>query len=267
MKLSVCIITKNEEKDVTRCLESVKNWADEIIVVDDGSTDKTMSIAKRYGAIVFERKLDNFASQKNYAMGKATGDWIFSIDADEVITVELREEVKDTLADKKDMTPEKELGIMNYELRRDSGDINGYLIPRKNIILGAEIKHTRWAPDKHIWLWRRGKGKWVGEIHEEVEVEGKVGELKNAKIHYQYETVRDFFSMINNYTEREANQKQRVGEKFSYFKLLYAPLLSFFRRYIYKRGFQDGWRGFMLSYMMAIYRMTTWIKVWEKEQR
>jgi len=256
MKLSVCIITKNEEKDLQRCLASIKDLADEIILVDDGSTDKTVAIAKKFGAKVFTRKLDNFASQKNYAVEKAQGDWIFAIDADEEVTPSLRDEI---------------LQITNAKLQKGNGlhhnigQINGYLIPRKNIILGAEIKHTRWSPDKHIWLWRKGKGKWVGDIHEEVEVEGWTGELQNAKIHYQYETVTEFFAMLNNYTEREASQLIKQGRTFSYFQLFYAPLLSFFRRFIYKKGFLDGWRGFVLSYMMAIYRMTTWIKVWEKQ--
>ncbi len=249
MKLSICIITKNEEKDLPRCLESVKDLADEIIVVDDGSTDHTKEIAKKYGAKIFEKKLDSFAEQKNFAVEKAGGDWIFSIDADEECTKELTEEIKKVISDQ---------GTVNSEM-------NGYLVPRRNIILRAEIKHTRWSPDIHIWLWKRGKGKWAGRVHEEVRVEGKVGRLKNAKMHYQYKTVTEFFAMLNNYTEREAQEKVENGERFSYFMLFYAPALSIFRRFIYKRGFLDGRRGFVLSYLMAIYRMTTWIKVWEKE--
>jgi glycosyltransferase involved in cell wall biosynthesis len=272
MKLSVCIITKNEENDLPRCLESLKDLTDEILVVDDDSTDKTMEIARKYGAKVFARKLDNFASQKNYAASKAQGNWIFAIDADEECTPELRDEIKTLLK----RHPELDSGSASKSRTgkrqipgqaRHDVDINGYIMPRKNIILGAEIKHTRWSPDKHIWLWRNGKGKWVGDIHEEVEIEGLVGELTNAKIHYQYETIAQFFTMLNNYTEREANQLIKHGRKFSYFQLFYAPLLSFFRRFIYKKGFLDGWRGFVLSYMMAIYRMTTWIKVWEREQK
>jgi glycosyltransferase involved in cell wall biosynthesis len=274
MKLSVCIITKNEEKDLPRCLESIKHLADEIIIIDDDSTDKTVEIAKKYGAKVFTRQLDNFAAQKNFAVEKATGDWIFAIDADEEATPELKDEIKHILNHSNNTGYKKDLRFKNYDLRKDDkglqhkiGQINGYLIPRRNIILGAEIKHTRWSPDKHIWLWRNGKGKWVGDIHEEVEVEGWTGELANAKIHYHYETVAEFFAMLNNYTEREADQFVAHGRTFSYFQLFYAPLLSFFRRFIYKKGFLDGWRGFVLSYMMAIYRMTTWIKVWEKQQK
>lgn len=267
MKLSVCIITKNEEEELPRCLESIKHIADEIIVVDDNSTDKTKEIAKKYGSKLYERTLDTFANQKNYALEKATGDWILAIDADEILTPELEDEIKEILEHdehNKDLRFRIQDSRRGNGLKHKIGQINGYLIPRRNIILGAEIKYTRWSPDKHIWLFRKEKGKWVGDIHEEVEIEGWTGELQNAKIHYQYETVADFFAMLNNYTEREANQLVKQGKKFSYFQLFYAPFLSFSRRFIYKKGFLDGWRGFVLSYMMAIYRMTTWIKVWEK---
>lgn len=261
MRLSVCIITKNEESKLPRCLKSVQPIADEIIIVDDYSSDQTVEIANTYGAKVYVRKLDTFSNQKNYAASHAKGEWIFQIDADEEITRELANEIHSLLLRDNNFPIKSKKGLIH-----NLGQINGFLIPRRNIILGAEIKHTRWSPDKHIWLWRRGKGKWFGDIHEEVHVEGWVGELSHAKIHYQYETVTDFFSMLNNYTTREAEEKVKKGIHFTYFQLFYAPLLSFFRRYIYKRGFLDGWRGFTLSYLMAIYRMTTWIKVWERKQ-
>ena len=243
-KLSVTIIALNEEQTLKRCLDCVKSIADEIIaVVDTRTIDKTAEIARKYGAKIYKRKFDDFASMKNFATEKAIGDWIFSIDADEVITKKLGDEIREVI---------------------NSSDRDGYLIPRKNIILGAEIKHTRWSPDKHVWLWRRGKGKWKGLVHEEVEVVGLVGELKNAKIHYQYKTVAEFLQMINSYTEKEAEEIISFGRKFSYLKMFFAPLRSFFGRFFYKRGFFDGWRGFVLSYLMGIYRMVTWVKVWER---
>ena len=243
MKLSVIIITLNEEENLQRCLESVKRIADEIVVVDSGSTDMTLEIAKKYKARIYSRKFDNYSNQKNYAVEKATGDWIFSLDADEEITPELGSGIQVALRQK---------------------DINGYFIPRKNIIFGQEIKHTRWSPDAHIWLWRKGKGSWKGEVHEEVDVKGWVANLKNAKIHFSYARVSDFWKMMNNYTERMAEDLLKKGNKFSLLLLFFSPALSFFRRFFYKKGFLDGWRGFILSYLMAIYRMTTWIKIWEK---
>ena len=245
-KISVTIITLNEENNIERCMKSVKSFADEVIVVDSGSTDKTVDIAKKLGAKIFVRKFDDYSNQKNFAASKTVGEWVFSLDADEVAAEQLSEEVKSAVKVK---------------------DYNAYLIPRRNFILRAEIKYTRFSPDKHIWLWKKEKGKWVGKVHEEVKVDGWVGELKNAKIHYQYETVGEFLSMMNKYTERMADEAIEKGSRFSLLRLFFAPTLSFFRRFFYKKGFLDGWRGFFLSYLMAIYRMTTWIKIWEKTMR
>lgn len=245
MKISAVIITLNEEKNIARCLASISDWVDEIILVDSGSFDKTVEIAKNYGAKIYGRRFDNYANQKDFANGRATNDWILSLDADEEITRELAKEVQ------------KELENPKYD---------GYLIPRRNIIFGKEIKHTRWSPDKHIWLFNKQKGKWVGDVHEEVRVRGEVGELKNAKVHYSHPTVSEFFRMLNSYTDLEAEKKIKNKESFSLFKVFLDSLKSFIGRYFYKFGFLDGWRGFVLSYLMAIYRMTTWIKVWEKEK-
>ena len=244
-KISVTIITLNEEREIERCIKSVRSIADEIVVVDSGSTDRTVEFAKKLGAKVYFRKFDDYASQKNFATEKAKGDWILSIDADETVSEKLAEEIKEAIKQKA---------------------FYGYLIPRQNILLGAEIKHTRWSPDKHIWLWRKGKGRWIGQVHEEVQVEGWVGELKEGKIHYQYESVTEFLKMMNRYTDRMADEMVSQGKKFSLFMLFYAPLLSFFRRFFYKKGFLDGWRGFVLSYLMAIYRFTTWVKLWERDK-
>lgn len=246
MKLSVTIIALNEEKNLARAINSVHNLADEVVViVDPRSRDKTLEVASSLGAKTFTRVFDNFANQKNFASQMAKGKWILAMDADEEIPTSLKDEIKKAIA-------------------KDSFD--GYLIPRRNILLGKEIKHTRWSPDKHIWLWKKDKGKWVGKIHEEVILDAKLGELKEAKIHHSYETVADFISMLNSYSQYEAEEKIAKGQRFSFFGFFFDPCLSFFRRFIYKKGFLDGWQGFILSYLMAIYRATTWVKVWEKQE-
>ena len=248
-KLSVTVITLNEEKDLTRCLESVKNIADEIVLVDSGSTDKTVDIAKKLGAQVFYRKFDNYANQKNFAAEKSNGEWILSLDADEEISPQLASEILPVLA------------LHNQPA--------AYTIPRKNIIFGKFVKYSRWQPelDRHIWLWRRGKGKWVGDVHEEVVVEGEVGKLRDAKIHHQYDTVSEFLQMINRYSEIGAGEMIKKRAKFSYFQLFFQPIYNFLVRYFYRLGFLDGWRGFILSYLMAVYHLELWIKVWERERR
>ena len=245
-KLSVTVITLNEEKALGRCLESVKDLADEIVVVDSGSVDKTVEIAKKYGAKVYHRDFDNYSNQKNYAVKKATGDWVLSMDADEVVTPELAREIKS-------------------EIRNLKSEHSAYSMPRKNIMLGKFIKYSRWQPefDRQVWLWKKGRGKWIGKVHEEVQVQGKVGMLKNPKIHYQYDTVAEFMNMMNRYSELDTKQRVKNGVKFSYFRLFFDPVYNFFVRFFYRLGFLDGWRGFVLSYLMAVYHLELWVKIWE----
>lgn len=241
MKLSITIITLNEEKHLSKCLESVEGVANEIIVIDSGSTDKTVEIANKFNATVFTRKFDNYANQKNFATEKASGEWILSIDGDEEISPELTEEIKEAI---------------------NSSEYDAYSIPRKNIIFGKFIKYTRWQPelDRHIWLWKKEKGKWIGDVHEELEVDGKVGKLRNPKIHHQYETVAEFLTMMDKYSGLESNKK------FSMIRLFWDPIYNFLVRYFYRLGFLDGWRGFVLSYLMTIYHLEVWIKAWEKQR-
>jgi len=249
-KMSVTVITLNEEKDLPNCLDSVKEIADEIVVVDSGSTDKTVEIARRYGAKVYTRKFDNYANQKNYAVEKATGKWMLSLDADEKITPELAREINSKIQNKKSKNV-------------------AYSIPRKNIIFGKLIKYSRWQPelDRHVWLWKKDYGRWEGMVHEEVVVKGDVGELEYAKIHYQYKTVRDFIAMMNEYSELDAVKRVKDGTAFSYIRLFIDPIYNFSVRYFYRLGFLDGWRGFVLSYLMAVYHLELWIKVWERTKR
>lgn len=246
MKLTATIIAKNEEMRLPKAINSIKDFVDEtVIVVDPRTTDKTREVGQKLGAKCYLRDFDNFANQKNFAKSQARGEWILSLDADEEIPAALAGEIKKAI---------------------QSNEFDGYLIPRRNFLLRREIKHTRWNPDKHIWLFKRDKGKWVGEIHEEIELKGTVGELKNAKIHHSYKTVAEFMKMVNSYTELEAKRKVKNGERFSFFRMVFDAKKSFIGRYFLKFGFLDGWQGFALSYMMAIYRLTTWVKVWEKQK-
>lgn len=247
--LSVTIITLNEEKDITRCLKTVKNFAAEVVVVDSGSTDKTVEIAKKFGAKVYYRKFDNYASQKNFAASKAKNEWVLSLDGDEVVTPGLALEI-------------------SSKLQIPNDEYCAYSIPRKNIILGKFIRYSRWQAelDRHIWLWKKDKGRWVGEVHEEVIVRGKVGRLRNPKIHHQYDDITEFIAMMNRYSELDADRWSRMGRKFSFERFFLEPLYNFLTRYFYRLGFLDGWRGFCLSYMMAIYHLEVWVKIWERQR-
>ncbi len=244
--ISAIIITLNEEENITKALESLKNLAGEIIIVDSKSQDKTVEIAKSYGAKVYFRDFDNFANQKNNAVTKAKGDWIFSLDADEQVSEGLAKEIKQAILDDR---------------------FTAYLIPRKNFILGAEIKHSRWSPDQHIWLWKKDKGKWVGDVHEEVVTTGKVGLLSGSKIHNSHKTIAEFIETNNKYSALEALALFKKGMKFSFVRMIWQAVFEFFIRFIYKRGFLDGRRGFYLAYLMSIYKLTVWIKLWELNKK
>lgn len=249
--LSVTVITLNEEKDILRSLKSVKEIADEIVVVDSGSTDKTVELCKSVSAKVYVRKFDNYSNQKNFAISKASGDWILSLDADEEIEPALAQEIREKVLKASD--PSKTVA---------------YSIPRKNIILGKFIKYSRWQPelDRHVWLFKRKLGIWEGQVHEELAVKGEIGVLKHHKIHYQYETVAQFLEMMNRYSELEAKQKVADGQKFSLIKMIVQPKYNFLVRYVYRLGFLDGWRGFILSYLMAVYHFMVWVKIWERSK-
>lgn len=246
-KISVTVITLNEEKELPQCLASVRNIADEVIVVDSGSTDATLTIANNFGAKIYFRKFDNYANQKNFAAEKASGEWILSLDADEKVSAKLSDEIIS-------------------KLHNTNSKYVAYSIPRKNFIFGKFIRFTRWQPelDRHIWLWKKGRGHWVGDVHEEVVVNEAMDHLKNAKIHHQYDNVSEFLQMMNRYSEIDADERVKNGVKFSFLKMLLDAKYNFIVRYFYRLGFLDGWRGFVLSYLMAIYQLEVWIKVWEK---
>lgn len=244
--ISVTIITLNEEKNIGKALQSIKDLAEEIIVVDSSSTDETIKIAGKFGANVFLRKFDNFENQKNWAASKATNNWILSVDADEEIPAELADEIKKAVK---------------------NDDIDGYLIPRKNFILGKEIKYSRWSPDKHIWLWKKDKGRWIGDVHEEVRVLGKVGQFKNSKIHHSHKTIKEFLDSNNFYSNLLAESMYKKGIRFSLLKMFWNSIWEFKIRFFYKLGFLDGWRGLCLAYLMAIYHLMVWVKLWQKNQQ
>lgn len=233
MNLSVVVIARDAAKTLSACIGSVKNIADEIVVVvDDRTSDETIQLAESLGARVFVRRFANFADQKNYAQTKTKGDWVLSLDADETVSPQLADEVVHILSDT---------------------DKAAFYIPRLNIIFGKPMYHTNWEPvaDTHIWLWRKEVGQWVGKVHEEVLVRGEVQKLKGQKIHYNYQTVEEFITKMNGYTSKET--------------VAVNPVYDFLRRYVWHLGFLDGWHGLFLSYLMFIYYLVVWVKLWQKK--
>jgi len=248
-KVSAVISAYNEEKNIEQCLKSLA-FADEIIVVDNSSTDKTAEIAKKYTAKVFSQK-NNPAEidlQKNFGFEKATGDWILSIDADEDVSKELAEEIKS-------------------KIKNQKAEINGYWIPRKNIIFGKFIEHTGWYPDPQLRLFKKGKGKYVkAHVHEALKLEGESVYLKEFIIHHHYETITQFIRRtVDIYAPNEAQDFLDKGYQFSAFDAVRFPLNEFISRFFARKGYKDGFYGLMLSLLMAFYHFLIFAYLWEKQ--
>lgn len=249
-KLSVVISAFNNEDKIKDCLESVK-WADEIVFVDNSSTDKTLDIAKKYTSKVFVKPNNKMLNiNKNFGFSKATGDWILSLDSDERVTPSLCHEIKNQISN-----------IKNNE-------INGYWIPRKNIIFGKWIQHTGWYPDHQLRLFRNGKGRFEEKhVHEMIKAEGETGYLKNNMIHYNYDSIMHFLSkMANIYAPNEAEQKIVNGYIFNWRDTIRFPVGEFLSRFFAREGYKDGFHGLMLSVLMAFYHFIVFANIWEMQK-
>jgi len=243
-RLSVCLITANEEDRLRPSLESVA-WADEIVVVDAESTDKTVMIAREFTDRVVVRPWPGFAAQKNFALDQATGDWILSLDADERVTPELRARVEDIL--------------------RADGPAAGYAVPRRNIFWGRWVRHGRLYPDRQIRLFRRGRGRFVDvEVHESVRVDGPVERLEAPLLHASYRDLSDCLTRFDRYSTLAAEDWIRRGRRVTIAGIALRPPGRFLSMYVLHRGFLDGWRGFVLAALYAHYVFVRSVKVWEK---
>ena len=246
-KISVVVSAYNEGKNIKECLDSAKNLADEIVVVDNSSSDKTAEIAKKLGAKVFTQENDpgNIDLQKNFGISRATGDWILSLDADERITPELAEEIK-------------------HSIQYGVSSIQGYEMPRKNIIFGKWIKHTGWYPDYQLRLFRKGKGRFVSsKVHEPIVVEGKIEKLSSPIYHENYQSINQFLSRTIVYTDSEAKALIKSGYQIKPIDALQMPMQEFLRRFFTQEGYRDGLHGLILSLLMAFYHLIIFVKLWE----
>lgn len=247
-ELSVVLAIKDESEMLAGCLKSV-SWVDEIIVmIDDRTSDNSRSIAKEFTAKVYERAFDGFASQKNAAIAKATGDWILLLDADERCTADLQSEINDTLT--------------------DYGAIQAYNIPFRSFLLGKEMKHGGWD-EKHIRLFRRGTIRYSSkQIHEELVINGEVGEFKAYIEHHSHRTVRHILNKIDKYTDMDAQHLYGNGHKpvtKSMFILI--PLKFFIYYYIRCQGYKDGIEGLIeVILSRCYYQILIYAKLWELQR-
>ncbi len=242
-RISVVVITFNEETHLRTCLESAA-WADDLVVVDAESADKTPSIAREFTDRLFVRPWPGFAAQKNFGLAQATGDWILSLDADEEVSPELKHAILGAVA---------------------AGETAGYRIPRRNIMWGRWIRHGGLYPDWQLRLFRRGQGRFVERaVHESLDVSGPVGRLDAPLIHRSYRGVADFLARADRYSTLAADEWVASGRGARVGNLVLGPLGRFLSMYVVRRGFLDGWRGFLLAVLYAYYVFVRAAKVWEK---
>jgi len=246
-KLTVTIITLNEEANIRRTLESIR-WADEIIVLDSGSTDRTVTICREFTDKVFTQSWLGFSGQKNAAIDKATGDWVLSLDADEPIEPELAAEIRAITA--------------------SIDALDGYRVPRKTFFLGKPIKHGGWYPDYNLRLFKRGKGRFEERaVHEAVKVNGTTGTTVHAILHHAYPDLSSYIASINKYSSLAVDvmaDKGIPGRKISALNILLRPVLTFILKYFVRRGFLDGKHGLILNLFHSWYVLAKYAKAWER---
>ncbi|MCF6288911.1 MAG: glycosyltransferase family 2 protein [Proteobacteria bacterium] len=242
MKITAIIPTYNEEKHIANAIESV-SFADEIIVIDSFSTDKTVEIVKESSINLIQRKFDDFSSQKNHAILKAKHQWIFVLDADERVTPKLKEEILQTI-------------------KKDS-NIVAYWVFRTYHFMGRRIKYGGWQRDKVIRLFKKNECKYDGRlVHEEIETFGKISFLKNKLEHYSYNGFDHYIYKLNQYAWLQAKALHKKGKKVNLFHILLKPAFRFFKQYIIRLGFLDGFPGFVSAFLQAYGVLTRYIKLW-----
>ena len=244
MNISAVILTKNDQDTIKKVLESV-SFCSQVLVIDDDSSDDTASIAKKMGAQVYKRKLDNnLAKQRNFGLNKAKHDWVLFIDSDELVTQELKQEIRDVLPD-----TEKQ----------------GFYIPRKDMFLGKKLKHGEAGNIKLLRLAKKSKGYWRRAIHEVWKVEGDLGTLKNPILHERDISISQFIERINFYTSIDAQELKSEGKKYGFAQLIFKPIGKFFYNYIILLGFLDGVQGFIFAYIMSLHSIIVRVKQWENK--
>ncbi len=240
MKISATIITLNEERNIPRAIESLR-CCDEIIVVDSGSTDRTIEIAEKLGARVWECPWLGYAGQKNFASEKASNDWILSLDADESLSEALEAEI--------------------WQIKKSGPKCHAYTMPRLAQYLGRWILHSGWYPDRKVRLFDRRRAKWVGDyVHESVVVDGDVGHLESNLLHFTCESLSEHLRTMDRYTTLAAEQIVDQRTVIAWHRLVFDPLWTFFSTYFLKLGFLDGVEGLCIAYMAAFYNFVKYAK-------
>ncbi|MFC1753119.1 glycosyltransferase family 2 protein [Thermoproteota archaeon] len=242
--ISVVVLAKNESDRIKECLDSICKWCDEVIVIDDFSQDDTAKLAESYGAKVLLKRMVNEGAHRNWAYAQAKNDWILSLDSDERVTPELRDEISQTL--------------------KNSANYNAFTIPRRNYIGNYWLRYGGQYPSAQLKLFKNGKFKYEEvQVHPRAFLDGECGHLKKDIIHYSYRDFTDFLQKLNRQTTLEAEKWISTGRKMSFAHALWRTNDRFYRKFIGKQGYRDGFMGFMLAVLDSIYQIISYAKYWE----
>ena len=242
--LTALVITQNEADTIDACLKSVA-WADEIIVVDSGSTDQTCEIAHRYTDKVIVHAWSGYSEQKNFGHTWVSSDWTLSIDADERVTPELRAEIQSVLA-----------GAISDRA------FDAYRIPIRDWMFGKFVNYGSWPHQAHVRLYKSGCGMWMSAVHERLQVRGRIGQLTHPLLHYSHTSIGRFIDKLNRYTDIESQEMFKQGVRASLIIALFGAARAFLGQYVRLQGFRDGGHGLILALLMAFYHFTTRAKLW-----
>lgn len=242
--LSVVVLTKNEEDNIVSCLKSVHGWADEIVLVDDESRDRTLELAAGFGPKVFQRRMDNEGVHRNWAYAQARNEWVLSLDADEQVSPELRDEIIASIT--------------------DSNGCVAYAIPLRNFIGRYWVRHAGWYPASKVRLFQKSRFRYEEvEVHPRAFFEGKEGSLTKDIIHKGYPDFEHFLASVNRQTTLEARKWLSTGQKITVGRVVRRAVDRFMRSFFKKRGFKDGMVGFMIAYFASLYQILSYAKYWE----
>ena len=243
MNLSAVVLTRNEEDNIKECIDCL-DFCDEVVIIDDNSSDKTVILAEKLGAKIYSRKLGtNFAAQRNFGLNKAQGKWVMFVDADERVTENLRNEIIQIINDP----------LVNYL---------GFYIKRADYMWGRKLTYGETANVKLLRLARRKAGKWTRRVHEVWEVRGRTHDLINPLKHYPHPTLADFLASVNNMSSLHAKANLEEGKRSSLTKIIILPIGKFILNYIFKMGFLDGIQGFIVALVMSFHSYLAWSKLW-----
>jgi len=238
--ISAVVLTKNNQEVINKCLSSL-DWVDEIIVIDDFSTDKTVKICPKK-AIVFQKKLgQDFSASRNYGLSKAKGDWILFVDSDELISKDLQKEIQSNIK---------------------SNRYNGFYLTRSDKFLGKILKHGETHSVRLLRLAQKGSGQWLGKVHEVWKVTGKVGALKNPLIHDRSLNLGQMLERINKYSSLRATELYKAEVKTNLILIICYPTIKFIQNYFFRLGFLDGIQGLIMAFMMSLHSFMVRSKLW-----